>query len=198
MPAGTTITKELILSIAPNTHHISLIAYNSELPKYVAVYSGETLHIYSNVYNNYASESDKHIGECCVYNVHGEANVWDNSLVQLLKVGFINNLDYWPSASEARPYGNFIVDSENVCLYVFVMYSSRKLTYWYKFNLPEVTDGVWNEDYGCYVKTLQISDIVDQWTTPLQNYVSCFHIYARTEACRHRPTVLTSPRRIVW
>lgn len=177
LPAGTTITKEVILSAAPEVDHISLIAYNNELPIYECTYSGDVLHLYSNVYNSYASETDKHIGECCVFNVHGAANIWDNSLVQILKVGFIDDIDYWPSASEARPYGNFVVDSENGCLYVFVMYSSRKLTYWYKFDLPKVTDGVWDETCGCYVKTLQIDDITDQWTTPLQNYVqgACAH-----------------------
>ena len=57
------------------------------------------------------------------------------------------------------------------------MYSSRKLTYWHKFDLPKVTDGVWDETCGCYVKTLQIDDITDQWTTPLQNYAqgACAH-----------------------
>ena len=177
LPAGTPITKEFILSVAPETDHISLIAYNNEMPTYESKYSGTVLHIYSNVYNNYASQSDKHIGECCVYDVHGTADVWGNSLIQVLKVGFIDDLNYWPGASEPRPYGNFLVDHENGCLYVYVMYSSKKLTYWYKFDLPDVSDGVWDEAYGCYVKTLEISDVLDQWMTPLQNYIQggCVH-----------------------
>ena len=177
LPAGTHITKDMILSAAPETDHISLIAYNNEDPTYEAAYSGDVLYVYSNVYNNYASQSDKHIGECCVFEVHGAANVWANSLVQVLKVGFIDDLDRWPAASESRPYGNFLVDDEKECLYVYVMYSSKKLTYWYKFDLPDVSDGVWDEDYDCYVKTLKITDVKDQWTTPLQNYVqgACVH-----------------------
>ena len=177
LPAGTHITKDMILSAAPETDHISLIAYNNEDPTYEAAYSGDVLYVYSNVYNNYASQSDKHIGECCVFEVHGAANVWANSLVQVLKVGFIDDLDRWPAASESRPYGNFLVDEEKECLYVYVMYSSKKLTYWYKFDLPDVSDGVWDEDYDCYVKTLKITDVKDQWTTPLQNYVqgACVH-----------------------
>ena len=177
LPAGTHITKDLILSAAPETDHISLIAYNNEDPTYEAAYSGDVLYVYSNVYNNYSSQSDKHIGECCVYEVHGAANVWANSLVQVLKIGFIDNLDYWPAASESRPYGNFLVDRENGYLYVYVMYSSRKLTCWYKFDLPDVAEGVWDETYGCLIKTLEASDIVDQWTTPLQNYIQggCVH-----------------------
>ena len=177
LTAGTLITDELIYSVAPETDYISLVAYNNELPVYEASYSGEILHVYSNVYNSYASQSDKHIGECCLYAVHGAANVWANTLVQVLKVGFIGDLECWPAASEARPYGNFVVDEQNGCLYVYVMYSSKKLTYWYRFDLPEVSDGVWDEDYGCYVKTLEITDIKDHWTTPLQNYIqgACVH-----------------------
>jgi hypothetical protein len=171
LKAGTHITKEFILSVAPKTDHISLIAYNNEMPAYEATYSGAVLHIYSNVYNNYASQPDRHIGECCVYDVHGIANVWGNSMIQVLKVGFIDDLNYWPAATEARPYGNFLVDQEKGCLYVYVMYSSKKLTYWYKFDLPDISDGVWDETYGCYVKTLEVGDVLDHWTTPLQNYI---------------------------
>lgn len=177
LTAGTLITDELIYSVAPETDHISLIAYNNELPVYEATYSGEILHVYSNVYNSYASQPEKHIGECCVFAVYGAANVWANSLVQVLKVGFIDDLGRWPAASEVRPYGNFIVDEQNGCIFVYVMYSSKKLTYWYRFDLPEVSDGVWDEEYGCYVKTLEITDIKDHWTTPLLNYIqgACVH-----------------------
>ena len=86
-------------------------------------------------------------------------------------------MECWPAASEARPYGNFVVDEQNGYLYVYVMYSSKKLTYWYRFDLPEVSDGVWDEGYGCYVKTLELADVKCHWTTPLQNYIqgACVH-----------------------
>lgn len=177
MAAGTRITAATIKALAPKTDHIALAAYKNEIPTYEAKYSGETFHIYSNVYNNYSSAEDKHIGECCVYNVGGDGKIWSNTLVQLLKIGFINDKNLWPAATEVRPYGNFVVDNDNQFLYAFVMYSSKSLTYWYKFALPEVSEGEWNETYGCKVKTLTENDILDSWTTPLQNYVQGACVY---------------------
>ncbi len=177
MAAGTRITADTIKALAPKTDHIALAAYKNEIPTYEAKYSGETFHIYSNVYNNYSSAEDKHIGECCVYNVGGDGKIWSNTLVQLLKIGFINDKNLWPAATEVRPYGNFVVDNDNQFLYAFVMYSSKSLTYWYKFALPEVSEGEWNETYGCKVKTLTENDILDSWTTPLQNYVQGSCVY---------------------
>jgi hypothetical protein len=177
LPAGTRITANTIKAVAPKTHHIAIAAYKNEIPSYDAKYSGETFHIYSNVYNNYASAADKHIGECCVYNVGGDSNIWSNTLVQLLKIGFINDKNLWPAATEARPYGNFVVDNDYQYLYAFVMYSSKSLTYWYKFALPSVSDGEWNETYGCRVKTLTEKDVLDSWTTPLQNYIQGACVY---------------------
>ena len=175
--AGTEITEDMILSVDPAIDNIALVAFSNENPEYSITYSGDILHVYSNVYNSYASAEDKHIGECCVYEVGGAGKIWSNSLAQVIRIGFIGNLDYWPAATEARPYGNFVVDKENGWLYAFVMYSSKKLTYWYKFDLPEISEGVWNESYQCPVITLMAEDILDSWTTPLQNYVqgACVH-----------------------
>ena len=172
--AGTEITDEIIKSIDPAIDNIALVAFNNEYPEYSITYSGDILHVYSNVYNTYASAEDKHIGECCVYEVSG---LWSNSLAQVIRIGFVDNLECWPAATETRPYGNFVVDKENGWLYAFVMYSSKKLTYWYKFDLPEISEGVWNESYQCPVITLMAEDILDSWTTPLQNYVqgACVH-----------------------
>lgn len=175
--AGTRITESTIKAVAPKTHHIALAAYKNEVPTYDAKYSGDIFHIYSNIYNNYSSAEDKHIGECCVYNVGGDGKIWSNTLVQLLKIGFINDTNLWPAATEVRPYGNFVVDNDNQFLYAFVMYSSKSLTYWYKFALPEVSEGKWNETYGCKVKTLTENEILDSWTTPLQNYVQGACVY---------------------
>lgn len=178
LSASTAITESLILSCAPGTSTIALCAQNNEEPTYSLSYSEEECYMYSNIYNSYASSTtDKHIGECCVYNVVEVDGTWTNSLKQLIKIGFINDANYWSPVTEARPYGNFAVDAENKYLYAFTMYSSKGLTYWYKFNLPQVTDGEWNDTYGCYVCTLNLEDVVDSWTTTLQNYVqgACVH-----------------------
>lgn len=175
--AGSTVTEQVILSLAPTTHYIGICVEEPKIPTYTFTYSNEECFMYSNIYNTYATASDRHIGECCVYKVYEENEVWSNNLKQLIKIGFINDSTKWSPASEPRPYGNFAVDAENKYLYAFTMYSSKGLTYWHKFNLPKVTDGVWNDTYGCYVCTLNVEDILDSWTTPLQNYVqgACVH-----------------------
>ena len=175
--AGTEITEDMILAVDPSIDNIALVAFNNEYPEYSISYSGDILHVYSNVYNSYASAEDKHIGECCVYEVGGAGKIWSNSLAQVIKIGFVDDPDFWPAATETRPYGNFVVDKENGWLYAFVMYSSGKLTYWYKFDLPEISEGVWNESYRCPVFTLTAEDILDGWTTPLQNYVQGACVY---------------------
>lgn len=177
---NTIITEELILSINSNITTIALVAYNNETPSYSIKSKTEECHMYSNIYNSYASSTiDKHIGECCVYHVYLDEtdSTWKNSLKQLIKIGFINNTELWSPASETRPYGNFVVDAENKYLYAFTMYTSKGKTYWYKFNLPKITDGEWNDTYGCYVCTLNVEDILSQWTTSHQNYVQGACVY---------------------
>lgn len=178
--ANTIITEEMLLSLNNNIDNIGICVYDNVIPTYDVSWSSEICYMYSNIYNSYASGAtpeEKHIGECCVYEVWEENSIWNNSLKQLIKIGFYNDPNYWAPSSEARPYGNFAVDAENKYLYAFTMYSGKNSTYWYKFNLPSVTDGDWNETYGCYVCTLTVDDIVDSWTTPLQNYVqgACVH-----------------------
>lgn len=135
------------------------------------------LHLYSNIYSNYKSEDDKHIGECCVYSLAEADGTWSNSLAQVIKIGFINNTTYWPPSTESRPYGNFVVDDENDLLYVYVLRSGTSVTQWYKFDLPAVTAGTTNDTYGCPVCTLTTDDILDSWTTVYADYIQggCVH-----------------------
>lgn len=98
-------------------------------------------------------------------------SAYTNTLAQVIKIGFINNAELWAPSSESRPYGNFIVDSENDCLYAWVMYSNKKATYWYKFDLPDQSEGVTDEIYGCPVLTLTEDDIKDSWTTEFSYYL---------------------------
>lgn len=135
------------------------------------------IHLYSNVYSNYKSADDKHIGECCVYSLAEASGAWSNTLAQIIKVGFLDDETYWPPATEARPYGNFVVDNDNNILYVYVLYSGKKKIYWYKFALPEVTAGEQNSIYGCPVYTLTTADILDSWQTEYLEYIQggCVH-----------------------
>ena len=174
---GTVITESIIKEIDPDISYIAVCTYDNELPDYMFTYKEGTCFIYSNIYNNYASAQNRHIGECCVYQLSDEDGTWTNELKQVLRVGFINDPYYWTPASEIRPYGNFVVDKENQFLYVYVMYNSKSVTQWYKFYLPKSDEGEWSEEYECNILTLNTDDIIDSWTTELQNIIqgACVH-----------------------
>lgn len=135
------------------------------------------LHLYTNIYNNYKNETDKHIGECCVYLLTESGGAWSNALVQIIKVGFTDNTDYWPVSTEPLIWGNFVVDDVNNLLYVYVLNSALNKVQWYKFDLPAVTDGTTNSTYGCPVYTLDTNAILDSWVTPYTQYIQggCVH-----------------------
>lgn len=134
-------------------------------------------YLYTNIYSNYKSETDRHIGECCVYSMTEDGGAWSNTLVQVVKIGFIDDTDYWPATTEERPYGNFIVDNENNCLYAYVLSTALNKIQWHKFDLPAVTAGTANDTYGCPVCTLETSAILASWTTPFTQYIQdgCVH-----------------------
>lgn len=135
------------------------------------------LHLYTNIYNNYKSETDRHVAECCVYRLTESGGTWSNALTQIIKVGFTENSDYWPASTEALIWGNFVVDDVNNLLYVYVLNSALNKIQWYKFALPAVTEGTTNSTYGCPVCTLETSAILDSWVTPYTQYIQggCVH-----------------------
>jgi len=154
--AGTTITKSDIITLGSSVFQIRIVFDTSGNVSPQLVVDGEI----------------KSMGE-------GAASTmsWKNTLTQVIKVGFANNPALWTPSNEIRPYGNFVVDSQNKVLYTYVMYTSKNLIYWHKFRLPDVTEGVYNATYGVPVFTLQEYDILDSWQTDYQNIIQgcCFH-----------------------
>lgn len=168
----TAATGEAIQAMALDKNDVLTVHSNA-----VAISTRTGVHLYSNVYSNYKSAEDKHIGECCVYSLSEASGVWSNALAQIIKIGFLADETYWPPETEPRPYGNFVVDDENNILYAYVLYSGKKKIYWYKFNLPEVTAGAQSSVYGCPVCTLTTADILDSWQTEYLEYIQggCVH-----------------------
>lgn len=175
--AANTITNTSeILTLNPNVSQIAIISYNSTMPSYEITTSDTAgIYLYTNIYNSYASATDKHLGECCVYKIN-DMDTYANTLAQVIKVGFVNDVNYWPPANHSRPYGNFIVDSDNGLLYAYVMYDNVGIK-WYKFNLPAMDAGEYNSTYGCNVVTLTTNDILDSWVTEYHHYIqgACCH-----------------------
>ncbi|MBQ6685288.1 MAG: hypothetical protein IJM99_04170, partial [Firmicutes bacterium] len=130
--------------------------------------------LYVNIYNNYASEEDRMEGTCCVYRITENDGNFDTELVQLIRIGFTEDLTLWKSKEnngDVRPYGNFTIDTDNHKLYAFVMRDANKTTRFFAFDIPDLNDGIYNDTYGCNVVTLEADDIRKQFDSEYYNYL---------------------------
>lgn len=90
-------------------------------------------------------------GTCCVYRLKRAGIQFRSKLVQVIRVGFVDNTDYWKSHGDVvdvRPYGNFVVDIDHNKLYVFTMRDCDRVTRYFAFDLPEVSEGVYSDAEG--------------------------------------------------
>ena len=136
--------------------------------------------LYSNIYNNYAKASDRLEGVCCVYRLTRNGDSFETKLAQVIKIGFVENTDHWKSGggiADVRPYGNFVVDTDNNKLYAFTMRDGEKVTRYFEFDLPALSDGIFREEYGINVVTLEVSDIKARFDCEYSRYIqgACCH-----------------------
>ena len=130
--------------------------------------------LYINVYNNYGNEEDRREGVCCVYRICRDGSEFSSTLVQLIKIGFVENTELWksqPDNSDRRPYGNFVTDNERNRLYVYVMRDKTWKTRYFEFEMPRSSDGIYDEKYGVNTVTLVSEDIKAQFDLGYSNYV---------------------------
>ncbi len=130
--------------------------------------------LYVNIYNNYASSADRMEGTCCVYRLTEVDGVFSTSLVQVIRIGFTEDLSLWKSKennADVRPYGNFVVDTDQQKLYAYVMRDANKTTRFFRFAIPAIGAGFYSEAYGCNVVTLNAGDIESQFDTAYFNYL---------------------------
>ena len=130
--------------------------------------------LYVNIYNNYASAEDRKEGTCCVYRITEADGVFATELVQVIRIGFTEDLTLWKSKEnngDIRPYGNFVVDTDEHKLYAFVMRDMNKTTRFFGFDIPDLEEGVYEESYGCNLVTLNKDDIQIQFDTDYFRYL---------------------------
>lgn len=174
LPRGTVVTEETILGASEDVKQIAIMVEvidPTDEPIIDATYDKTPVWLYANVYNTYDGQTDEHIGECCVYEVDYNGIEYSNTLVQVVKIGFTDNTDYWTPLNSARPFGNFLVDTENGKLIVYASeHNATNGTHWNMFDLPGVTDGEENGAYPCKVFTLTINDVLSHWKTETLMY----------------------------
>lgn len=130
--------------------------------------------LYSNIYNN---ENGSLPGVCNVYRIQREDTTFTSTLVQVIKIGFTEDTEYWPNLSNVRPYGNFLVDTDNNKLYCYVMNDTTNKTTYFEFELPALSDGTFDDTYGVNVVTLESTDIISQFNTEYSYYLQggCYY-----------------------
>lgn len=133
--------------------------------------------LYTNIYNNYRSAQDRLEGIVCVYRVVREDFVFLTKLVQIIRVGFVQD-PLWKSCDrDVRPYGNFVVDTDEERLYAFTMRDEDQVTRYFEMRLPKVREGVLDEGYGVNVVTLGKEDLMSWFDCEYSRYIqgACYH-----------------------
>ena len=95
--------------------------------------------------------------------------------LQTIKIGFTEENIWTGGSSNVRPYGNFLMDTDNGKLYAYTMIDNLHVTRFFRFSMPELSDGA--------TVTLQESDIEEYFDVPYFYYIQggCYYkgkIYA--------------------
>ena len=136
--------------------------------------------LYTNLYNTYFKSEDRLEGVCCVYRLLREGVTFTTSLVQVIKIGFVEDLGLWKSLEEngdVRSYGNFIVDTDRNQYCGFTMRDKEQTTRYFTFTLPKLSDGSFDETLGVKVLTLQKEDILTWFDCQYSRYIqgACYY-----------------------
>jgi hypothetical protein len=119
--------------------------------------------LYTNIYNSYAGAEDRRLAELCAYRITRRGFDFSTSLVQRIRLSFASEVGIWRSGEgDVRPYGNFLVDTENGVLYAYVMRDREAVTRFFALRLPppKVEDIILTED-----------DIIGYFDTPYMRYM---------------------------
>ncbi len=127
--------------------------------------------LYTNIYNNYAKETDRRLGECLVYRIRKTKDGFSTQLLQSIRIGFTDT-DLWQSEYRAdiRPYGNFAYDATTDRLVAFVMRDQTHTTRCFTFPMPKITDGT-PDAYGVKQVILREEELCDHFDTAYMNFM---------------------------
>ena len=136
--------------------------------------------LYTNIYNNYSKAEDRLEGVCCVYRLTRKENEFTTKLVQMIRIGFVEDRNLWKSFesnTDVRPYGNFVIDTDQNQYWAFVMRDKERTTRYFSFPVPDVNVGDIDETYGVKSVTLQKQDILKMFDCDYSRYLqgACYH-----------------------
>lgn len=127
--------------------------------------------LYTNIYNTY-SGNRSYDGTCNVYRITRSGNSFSSELVQIIKVGFTSDTSKWSSpGGDVRPYGNFVIDTDNGKLYAYTMRDADKTTRFFEFDLPAFDAGEPDSATGVAKVTLTADDITDSFSADYFRFI---------------------------
>lgn len=132
--------------------------------------------LYSNIYNNYSKSDDRLEGTVCVYHLTRDGMDFSADLVQVIRVGFVHD-PLWSDGDDVRPYGNFVVDTDENQLVAFTMRDKDQVTRYFTFDLPKASEGEISDAWGVPVVTLSKDNVKSQFDVPYSRYIqgACYH-----------------------
>ena len=107
--------------------------------------------VYANAYNNTSLPK----GALYAYRLKNDLTT---ELKQTIVVGFTTENIWTGGGYNTRPYGNFLMDTDNGKLYAYTMIDNLNVTRFFRFSMPELSDGA--------TVTLQESDIEEYFDVP--------------------------------
>lgn len=140
-------------TIADHIPHANSVFFGTE--KYID--SDEFPILYANAYNN----TDYPKGTLFGFRVQLNGTTLTMTHVQTISIGFVDN-SIWTTGDDARPYGNFFMDTDRGFLYAYTSLDGDvNKTRFFMFAMPDLTDSS---------VTLTISDILDMFDVNIQRY----------------------------
>lgn len=130
--------------------------------------------LYANIYNNYEKEKDRLWGVCCVYRLTRGGKTFSTTLVQIIRIGFLDEGDLWISRNSEGSsvhYGNFAVDPVNNLLVAFVMRMGDQTTRYFTFRLPKSSEGEPHPTLGVNCVTLSSEDILSYFDGNYSHFI---------------------------
>ena len=128
--------------------------------------------LYTNVYNNYQGYEDKRKGITCVYRLERHGNEFSTQLVQIIEIDFTED-PVWASENQndIRPYGNFVIDTENEIFYAFTMRDEEQKTRYFSFKMPSPYSGRYDAKYETKKFTITKEQILDYFDCDYHRFV---------------------------
>lgn len=130
--------------------------------------------LYANIYNNYAKEEDRLEGVVCVYRLTRTGNEFATTLLQVIRIGFVEELSLWkslPGNGDIRPYGNFLPDPLTGKLHAYVLRDKEHVTRFFTFDLPALSQGEYHPAFGVKVVTLLKKDVQAMFDCDYTGYI---------------------------